>query len=149
MKHQFEISELAKARKRVDAVSAAGFIVAAIVIYVVTDSYMAALIVPLYKLVWKLIAIFTGIYLDDVQSWKEWEIERIEEGLRFHHKNTGSTVKFSDLAKIEVKRDRDGVLDLTLNLKSGQRIGIKGYSDMESIYRHLMAGVDKGVLVVG
>jgi hypothetical protein len=149
MKHKFQIGEIERVRKRVEAVSAAVFIAIAVVIYLLTDSYLAALIIPLYKVVWKLIAIFAGIYIEDVESWKEWEIERIQDGLRFHHKNTGSTVKFTDFRKVEVIKDRGSVSDLILNSKNGQRIGIKGYSDMESIYKHLATGVDKGVLVVG
>jgi len=87
-------------------------------------------------------------YLDDVDEWRDWEIERTAEGLRFHYKHTGSNVLFSDLSKVKVDSKNGEITGLTLTLKNGQRIGVNWYNDMNALYQHLLSGISVDVEII-
>jgi hypothetical protein len=120
----------------------------AALLYLITDNFWAASIIPLYPLAAKIFWEVLTAYLDDVDEWRDWEIERTAEGLRFHYKNTGSNVLFSDLSKLKVDSKNGEIAGLTLTLKNGQRIGVNWYNDMNALYQHLLSGVDHGVKII-
>ena len=113
-----------------------------------TGSLWVASVIPLYPLAAKIFWEGLTAYLDDVGEWRDWEIERTDEGLRFHYKHTGSNVLFSDLSKVKVDSKSGEITGLTLILKNGQRIGVNWYNDMNALYQHLLSGVDKNVEII-
>jgi hypothetical protein len=145
MNHQIDARKLDRYQKRVEISSACIFFTAAVLLYLITDSFWAASVIPLYPLAAKIFWEALTSYLDDVEEWRDWEIERTAEGLRFHYKHTGSNVLFSDLSKVKVDSKNGEITGLTLTLKNGQRIGVNWYSDMNALYQHLLSGVDESV----
>ncbi len=147
MKHQIDEAVLERYKKRVEITSACIFFAAAALLYLITDSFWAASIIPLYPLAARIFWEVLTAYLDDVDEWRDWEIERTAEGLRFHYKHTGSNVLFSDLSKVKIDSKNGEVSGLTLTLKNGQRIGVNWYNDMNALYQHLLSGVDESVKI--
>ncbi len=148
MKHQIDEGVLERYQKRVEITSACIFFAVAVVLYLVTGSLWTASVIPLYHLAAKIFWNALTSYLDDADEWRDWEIERIPQGLRFHYKNTGSNVLFSDLSKVRVKSENGEVVGLTLTLKNGQRIGVNWYNDMDALYQHLLSGADEDVRII-
>jgi len=148
MKHQTDEEVLERYQKRAEITSACIFFAAAVLLYLITDSFWAVSVIPLYPLAAKIFWEALTAYLDDVDEWRDWEIERTAEGLRFHYKNTGSNVLFSDLLKVKVDSKDGDITGLTLTLKNGQRIGVSWYNDMNALYQHLISGVDENVRII-
>lgn len=147
MKHQIDEAVLETYQERVEVTSVCIFFAVAFLLYLITDSFWAVAVIPLYPLAAKIFWEALTAYLDDVDEWRDWEIERTAEGLRFHYKHTGSNVLFSDLLKIKVDSKDGEITGLTLTLKNGQRIGVNWYNDMSALYQHLLSGVDESVQI--
>lgn len=148
MKHQINEAVLERYQKRVEITSACIFFAVAALLYLITDNFWAASIIPLYPLAAKIFWEALTAYLDDVDEWRDWEIERTAEGLRFHYKHTGSNVLFSDLSKVKVDSKNGEISGLTLTLKNEQRIGVNWYNDMNALYQHLLSGVSVDVEII-
>ncbi|WP_299126268.1 hypothetical protein [uncultured Alcanivorax sp.] len=148
MKHQIDEAVLERYQKRVEITSACIFFAVAALLYLITDSFWGASIIPLYPLAAKIFWDALTVYLDDVDEWRDWEIERTPKGLRFHYKNTGSNVLFSDLSKVKIDSKYGEIAGLTLTLKNGQRIGVSWYNDMNALYQHLLSGVGAEVEII-
>ncbi|WP_290536522.1 hypothetical protein [Alcanivorax sp.] len=88
MKHQVNDVVLERYQKRVEITSACVFFVVAILLYLMTESFWAVSVIPFYPLAAKIFWEALTAYLDDVDEWRDWEIERTSEGLRFHYKHT-------------------------------------------------------------
>lgn len=119
MKHQIDEVVLETYQERVEITSACIFFAVAVLLYLITDSFWAASVIPLYPLAAKIFWEALTSYLDDVDEWRDWEIERTSEGFRFHYKHTGSNVLFSDLSKVKVDSKNGEISVLTLTLKNG------------------------------
>jgi hypothetical protein len=148
MKHQIDEVVLERYQKRVEITSACIFFVIAVLLYFITDSFWSVSVIPLYPLAAKILWEALTAYLDDVDEWRDWEIERTPQGLRFHYKHTGSNVLFSDLSKVKADSKNGEITGLTLTLKNGQRIGVNWYNDMSALYYHLLSGVDESVQII-
>lgn len=141
MKHQIDEAVLERYQKQVEITSACVFFAIAVLLYFITDSFWSVSVIPLYPLAAKILWEALTAYLDDVDEWRDWEIERTPQGLRFHYKHTGSNVLFSDLSKVKADSKNGEITGLTLTLKNGQRIGVNWYNDMNALYQHLLSGV--------
>jgi hypothetical protein len=148
MKHRIDEAILERYQKRVEITSACIFFAAAVLLYLMTGSFWAASVIPLYPLAAKIFWESLTAYLDDVDEWRDWGIERTPQGLRFHYKHTGSNVLFSDLSKVKVDSKNGEITGLTLTLKNRQRIGVNWYNDMNALYQHLLSGVSADVEII-
>uniref|UniRef100_UPI00258A556C hypothetical protein n=1 Tax=Alcanivorax sp. TaxID=1872427 RepID=UPI00258A556C len=70
------------------------FFAVAALVYLITESFWAVSVIPLYPLAAHTFWDALTVYLDDVDEWRDWGVGRIPKGLRFHYKNTGSNVFF-------------------------------------------------------
>lgn len=113
-----------------------------------TGSFWAASVIPLYLLAAKIFWEVLTAYLDDVDKWRGWEIEKTAEILCFHYKHTGSNVLFSNLSKVKIDSKNGEISGLTLTLKNMERIGVNWCNDMNALYRHLLSGVDGSVKII-
>ena len=116
--HKLDDKYLASLTKRIKRITLALLIGFALLVILLTNRYEAIFLILLYKAAAKLILVFIATYLDDKEAWKEWQIEKTDEGLRFHHKNTGRTIKFTDLRRIQVSKNQDMISSLTLELNN-------------------------------
>ena len=147
MRHKISERTLYDYKGRVQFYCAAVFVVVAIALYLITDNpWSASIGMFCFILAHGLMLLMQALFYEAEDS-AERDIERVSDGLRFHYRETESTIRFADLAEIRLDRAKGEIVGVTLIKKDGLRIGVDHYDDMDQICAHLFEGVDDNVRI--